>query len=200
MTTRYIVAPADAAQPALWEPALKPVIIVSSLSLSGREKVGSVWLHTGLKHWEQLTRRYSGQGLPVIVLTPLPGNREAMAALQAGAKGYCHAFAAGDVLRQAAAVVENGGLWVGESLVRLLTQLVTARQGQASSEIPNIDTFGLSDRERAVAQCVVQGHSNKQIARQLSITVRTVKAHISSIFRKLDVRDRLQLVLKLTGR
>ena len=55
----------------------------------------------------------------------------------------------------------------------------------------------LSPRERDVALQVAGGASNKVVARHLDITERTVKAHLTSIFEKLDVRDRLQLVIAL---
>lgn len=55
----------------------------------------------------------------------------------------------------------------------------------------------LSPRERDVALQVAGGASNKDVARRLNITERTVKAHLTSTFDKLEVRDRLQLVIAL---
>jgi RNA polymerase sigma factor (sigma-70 family) len=55
----------------------------------------------------------------------------------------------------------------------------------------------LTERERGVAEAVASGLSNKEVARRLGITERTVKAHLSSAFRKLGVRDRMQLVVRL---
>lgn len=57
----------------------------------------------------------------------------------------------------------------------------------------------LSGREITVAQLVGQGASNKEVARQLDIAERTVKAHLTAIFEKLQVRDRLQLSLRING-
>jgi DNA-binding NarL/FixJ family response regulator len=50
-------------------------------------------------------------------------------------------------------------------------------------------------RENAVAACIAMGKSNKEVAEELNITERTVKAHLSACFNKLDVRDRMQLAL-----
>ncbi len=194
MSQRLIVAPKEMAQPALWAPALAPVTIVEAIAEDQVEAESSVWIHTGFGGWEDLTRSLTEKGVPVVVMTPMPTNRETFAALQAGARGVCHVFSGPELLHQIAMVVENGGLWVGDALVRMLTQLVTA-SGRSADQVP--DT--LSERERSVAQLVAGGMSNKQIARELDITERTVKAHISAIFRKMDVRDRLQLVLKMTG-
>ena len=58
----------------------------------------------------------------------------------------------------------------------------------------------LTLREREIAELIGNGESNKQIARQLSITERTVKAHLTGIFRKLGIADRLGLALRVTAR
>ena len=57
----------------------------------------------------------------------------------------------------------------------------------------------LSDREAQVAKFVAQGANNREIAQALQISERTVKAHLSAIFEKLGVRDRLQLSLRVNG-
>ncbi len=57
----------------------------------------------------------------------------------------------------------------------------------------------LTGREVEVARAVARGSSNKEIARQLGITERTVKAHIGSVFQKLNARDRLHLALIVNG-
>ncbi|MES9812798.1 MAG: helix-turn-helix transcriptional regulator [Candidatus Thiodiazotropha sp.] len=57
----------------------------------------------------------------------------------------------------------------------------------------------LTDREREIAQLVGSGDSNKVIAKKLDITERTVKAHLSSIFRKTSTKDRLQLGLLINS-
>ena len=59
-------------------------------------------------------------GRRLIVLSDRPGEDEALAALGAGASGYCNGHAAPEVLRQVATVVANGGLWVGQSLLQRL--------------------------------------------------------------------------------
>lgn len=57
----------------------------------------------------------------------------------------------------------------------------------------------LTRREQEVASAVANGSSNKEIARQLGITERTVKAHTGSVFQKLNARDRLHLALMVNG-
>jgi DNA-binding NarL/FixJ family response regulator len=130
----------------------------------------------------------------LVALSKVPDQQEALMALNAGAKGYCHALSNPETLRQIAVVVSHGGLWVGQDL---LSRVVTAAEKVLSRE--QTTAFGninrLTTREKAVAKEVAKGATNKEIARSLNITERTVKAHLGSIFNKLNVRDRLQLVL-----
>lgn len=141
-------------------------------------------------------RRRAGDR-PLIILADEPGEDDALAALGAGASGYCNSHAAPEVLRQVATVVENGGLWVGQRLMqRLLAG--TARLVPPPSATA-IWREGLTPREIEVAEAVAKGASNKEIARQYDITERTVKAHVGALLDKLGVRDRLQLSLVVNG-
>lgn len=140
--------------------------------------------------------RQRGVGQPLVVLADEPGEDDALAALAAGAAGYCNSHAAPEVLQQVAMVVGNGGLWVGQRLMqRLLAG--TARLLPPSSSDDWAAT--LTEREREVARSVARGASNKEIARELAITERTVKAHVGAILEKLGARDRLQLSLIANG-
>lgn len=134
-------------------------------------------------------------GCSIVVLSNLPGDEEGLAVLEAGAAGYTSALAIPDVLRQIATVVENGGLWVGPSLLQRLIAGMAAHSTQINSN--HLDK--LSAREKEVALAVAGGASNKEIARNLDISERTVKAHLTAAFERLGVRDRLQLSLLING-
>ena len=131
----------------------------------------------------------------LIVLSDTPDDDEAMAVFSLSARGYANSHAAAQTLKQIAKVVDQGGLWIGESLMqRLLAGMhglsAPARPAQAAEH-------KLTGRELEVAKAIATGASNKEVARQLSITERTVKAHVSGLFAKLAVSDRLQLALKM---
>jgi DNA-binding NarL/FixJ family response regulator len=142
------------------------------------------------------------RSLPCIVLSDQPNDEEALSAFAAGARGYCNTNAASQVLVQVAAVVLQGGLWIGETLMQRLitaTSRLQARPASNSQAEPNW-SGKLTDREKEVAATLARGASNKEIARSLGITERTVKAHVGALLEKLQVRDRLQLSLVVNGR
>ncbi|MDR2186755.1 MAG: response regulator transcription factor [Azonexus sp.] len=135
-----------------------------------------------------------------VVLCDEPSEAAALAALAAGAAGCCNSYAAPEVLQQVALVVGNGGLWVGQSLLQRViggSGRILERQRPAAA----VDDWSalLSERETEVARLVASAASNKEIANRLNISERTVKAHLSSIFEKLKIRDRLQLSLRING-
>jgi DNA-binding NarL/FixJ family response regulator len=130
----------------------------------------------------------------VIVLSSTPDDSAAVDWLGHGAAGYLHAFSIPETLRQAMAVVESGGLWVGAGLM----QQLCARFGQIAKSQHAL-MAQLTDREREVVHFLKMGMSNKSIAKQMDISERTVKAHLTAIFTKFDVSDRIQLLLKLAA-
>lgn len=139
--------------------------------------------------------RLAAPQCPIVVLSNVPNDEEGLAVLEAGAVGYTSALAVADMLLQVDAVVENGGLWVGPALLQRLIKAMATH----TSKINNGNLDKLSPREKEVALAIVSGASNKEAAQQLGITERTVKAHLTTIFERLEVRDRLQLTLLING-
>jgi DNA-binding NarL/FixJ family response regulator len=135
-----------------------------------------------------------------VLLCDEPDEETVLQALDAGAAGCCNSYAAPEVLRQVALVVANGGLWIGQNLLRRVMGSSGRILEQRPAAAKNDDWSALlSEREAQVARLVAGASSNKEIASQLSISERTVKAHLTSIFEKLGLRDRLQLSLRING-
>lgn len=137
-------------------------------------------------------------GRPLIVLADEPSEDGAMAALAAGAAGYCNGHAAPEVLQQVATVVNNGGVWIGQGLMQRFLA-ASARLLPAPAVENGVWRERLTPREQEVAMALAKGASNKEIARQLDITERTVKAHVGAMLEKFGARDRLQLSLVING-
>ena len=167
-----------------------------------------VWLSSTDAQWPAHLRQIlqTQPGARVVLLSNIPEALEGLNALSAGARGYTHAYGVPALLQEVALVVEHGGLWVGPDLLQRLVGSSSAALARLPSA-PPADTAAavsaanawatLSEREAQVARAVSAGRSNKEVAAAMFISERTVKAHLSAVFEKLGVRDRLQLVLRL---
>ncbi len=131
----------------------------------------------------------------VIAASTRPNDEEGTQALGSGFSGYCHSYSPVAALSQILTTVDSGSVWMGRSLVTRLLRLVQ----QSASNAPAWDAQALTEREHTVARLAARGDANAAIANALGITERTVKAHLSSIFDKLNVSDRLQLALLVHG-
>ena len=136
-------------------------------------------------------------GWPVVVMAATPDESQAFRMMNMGAVGYCHVKAASEQLLEVALVVEHGGLWMPPELMQRFVALsIRVVPGEAPVE-PELNE--LTSRELMVAEQIAHGATNREIAAALDISERTVKAHLSAIFEKLDVRDRVQLALAMNN-
>lgn len=180
-----------------WSEAFPEIQVVTPQSVVEQVKKGDlVWVVVEKGDWSALCSRLSSMGVLVAVMSFNPGSTEAYTAFNSGARGYVHALSSPDVLRQVDIVVCNRGYWVWHELMDSLVGGVFKAFGGADAVQSDV-LRELTDRERDVALWVAEGRSNKVVARELGITERTVKAHLGAIFRKLDVKDRMQLILRL---
>lgn len=131
---------------------------------------------------------------PLIVLSDIPNDLEALAVFSVAARGYCNAHAGAEVLLNVASVVQQGGLWIGESIMQRLLNM-PLQETILTPVTSNAWAADLTEREREVAKIVTLGLSNKEIATRLGITERTVKAHVGAVLDKLQLKSRLQLAL-----
>jgi DNA-binding NarL/FixJ family response regulator len=125
----------------------------------------------------------------VIVLTSMADQSSITGALDAGALGYLFKHAEPDEIIAAIREVMMGGAPLDPKVARAV--LRQRRDGGPSTT----DASLLTEREREVLLLVGNGLANKQIARQLDIAERTVKAHLTSIFQRIGVTDRTRAAL-----
>jgi len=123
-------------------------------------------------------------------------------ALVHGAAGYCGKSEPPKLLLQAVTSVLKGDIWIQRHLVpRIIGTLVKMKPeaAQPTNSTQSIESSALlatlSSREKDVANMIRDGENNKVIGNALDISERTVKAHLTSIFKKLNVPDRLHLAL-----
>jgi two-component system, NarL family, nitrate/nitrite response regulator NarL len=122
--------------------------------------------------------------LPVLVLSSSEDPEDVRRALAAGAAGYCPKSAAPATLLAALQLVLAGEVYVPPLMA----------QAPAAPPSPVGDGSGLTPRQREVLQQLCQGQTNKQIARILDMQEKTVKGHVSAIFKALNVVHRLQAI------
>jgi DNA-binding NarL/FixJ family response regulator len=131
--------------------------------------------------------------LKVIILTAQVSSAESVKAIRDGARGIILKHAASEFLIKGIRKVAEGELWADSST---MTQVVDSLSRKYRVErSPEKGRKELSDREIEVVTLVASGHRNKEIANKLFISEQTVKTHLSNIFQKLEVNDRLELAL-----
>lgn len=162
---------------------LKPDILLLDLAMPGS---------SGLEILAELDR--SPGGTKTILLTASITREEVVRAMKLGAKGVLLKEATSQLLFRAIHHVMDGQCWVTRDTV---TDLVEALKGNTLDQPPETPpkAFGLTRREREIVDLMVAGYTNADIARQCSISEQTVKHHVSSIYDKLGVYNRVELAL-----
>jgi DNA-binding NarL/FixJ family response regulator len=130
----------------------------------------------------------------VLVLTTFDLDEYVYEALRAGASGFLLKDAPEDQLLAAIRIVAGGGSLFAPSVTRRLIQRFAEERAEPRSE-PPAALAELSEREREVLSLIARGLSNTEIAEELVVSEHTAKSHVSSILRKLDLRDRVQAVV-----
>ena len=190
-----------------WQNVFKDHQILSIDDALPQKSIDIVWFKLNFQKEikPQLTWLFENYGqYKIVVLSNIPRFEEAIECLKGGARAYVNAFAGPQTLTQIAEVVNEGGIWLGADLMQLLiasSQKIHS-ENDDKNNIPHETELEkkLSTREMEVARLIAKGDSNKVIARKLNITERTVKSHVSAIFTKLDVKDRLKLALLFTSK
>jgi two-component system NarL family response regulator len=120
---------------------------------------------------------------------------------KSGVRGYCRNDIDPQLLKRVVVAVELGELWIRRSLMARLVDELGMRVIVGAKDKHTIlaRLALLTAREHQIASVLAAGRTNKEIAKQLDISERTVKAHVSEIFRKVGIGDRLKLALLLAS-
>lgn len=132
--------------------------------------------------------RESGRGVRALVLTSAPDRSLVSLAVQAGAAGFLYKDVDPDALVRAIRSVHDGHTLLAPDAAGSLL-----RSGAAAPAVQGIGA--LTAREREVLAQIADGRSNREIARLLRVSEKTVKTHVSSVLAKLGVADRTQAAL-----
>ncbi len=132
-----------------------------------------------------------GSNVKVIALTSFTEDDKVFPAIQAGASSYLLKDVSPDDLVDAIRAAHRGEARLHPDIARKLMEQVT-RQADSRRDSPAED---ITEREKEVVRLVAQGRSNQEIARELVISEKTVKTHVSNILGKLQLQDRTQLAI-----
>ncbi|AMJ94668.1 helix-turn-helix transcriptional regulator [Alteromonas stellipolaris] len=157
-------------------------------------KEDSIWVSTFHKNWRESIIAASGKCRNVVLLTYQYDRPEMQTALLLGARAYCHALGQQSLFDSVSRVLKEGGIWVPNELYVNTTSAV-ATTLDLKAKVPEIGT--LTAREKDVLTGILDGLSNKEIARNLKLTERTIKEHVGSLLKKLNAKDRIGLLLSL---
>ena len=162
--------------------ATEPDLVLLDLDLPGLSGIAA------LKVWRE---RFPG--IPVIVLSATTDQQTVLAALGAGAAGFIPKSSSNEVMLSAVRLVQAGGKYLPSEILSgsgAAGSVSRTRQGA-----PSLDTLGLTARQIDVLRLIARGASNKVICRELGVAERTVKAHITAVFRALKVSSRTQAAI-----
>ena len=151
--------------------------------------------------------------LPVVVVSASDRSSDVIRAIDAGAMGFVPKRASNETLFEALHMVMSGGIYVppmtmgvrarapslkaipSPSVLRVVREAL--RQRLPASTVPLAD-FGLTPRQTDVLALLLKGQPNKLIARELNLSVETVKDHVAAVLRTLGVSSRTQAVLAVS--
>jgi DNA-binding NarL/FixJ family response regulator len=157
---------------------LAPNIILMDINLPGMN---------GVEVTRILKQQYPQ--IRVLILTMHSHEEYFMAAIKEGADGYLLKDAPSDQVVEAVRTVFHGESVIHPSLTRKLLNF--HQQNQRKDKEEN----SLTEREREVLTCLVEGLTNKEIGERLFVSDKTVKIHVSNIFKKLNVKSRSQVII-----
>lgn len=133
----------------------------------------------------------------IVVFSPELSNEAEWGLFKTGIRGCCRNNVQPEQIKRVIQAVLNGELWIRRTLThQILNELVkvTHEKNQIEQAVNDL-LVNLTRREYEIAMLIGRGESNKRIAQQLAITEWTVKAHLTEIFRKLHISDRIKLAL-----
>jgi DNA-binding NarL/FixJ family response regulator len=160
---------------------IKPDLVLMDLQMP---------MGNGLSATRELTRAYPD--VRILVITLIEDDDSIFAALRAGARGYVLKDAdEGEMMRAIRSVGEGEAIFSPAIATRLMDYFTEAR-----TQVPKDAFPELTEREREILRMIARGESNPVIADQLTLSLKTVRNHVSNIYSKLQVADRAQAVIR----
>lgn len=187
-----------------------PEIIIISEAQSGKEAVEKIRMQkpdvvlmdiglpdmTGIEATKKILENFDG--IKVIMLTSHITEQEVLDSLAAGANAYVMKDINTEILMMVIKTIKEGALWLDPQVVPIIREKNSGiiPQRQLSRASFKASHSNLTEREYEVLKLVVDGKSNNEIAKELTISEHTAKAHVCNIIQKMVVDDRTQAAVK----
>ena len=162
----------------------EPDVVFLDLALPGLSGIAA------LKRW-----RAQFPAVSIIVLTATTDQQTVLAAMSAGAAGFIPKSSSNDVMLNAVRLVLAGGKYIPMQVLARVGA-GNAVSGRRAAEALSPEALGLTVRQSQVLRLIAKGASNKVICRELGLAERTVKAHVTAVFRALKVSSRTQAAIE----
>lgn len=160
---------------------LKPDVLLLDVQLSGNPPLETL---------RYLRNSSDADGVRTILLLPSIQQSEVVRAMKLGACGVVAKDAPPEILLKSIRAVMNGILWVDREIIQSLINVTRGRKQVSETRVSD-----LTPRELDIVRAIVEGRVNKEIAETFSISEYTVKHHLTRIFDKLRVANRVELAI-----
>jgi DNA-binding NarL/FixJ family response regulator len=142
------------------------------------------------------TIRRARPDLRMIVIGPAGDEELVLKSIVAGARAYLDLSASPETVRDAVEIVTQGSIWAPRRLLSKLIDRLLENPEAAATSVPG---SSFTSRERQVMELILKARSNREIAFQLGIEERTVRAHLARLMRKAGVDNRIKLSISPLG-
>ncbi len=167
----------------LAKPALKYLVVDMQSSSSGMKTLDTI--------------RRARPDLRMIVIGPAGNDELVMRTITAGARAYLDLSASPETVYEAVKIVTQGSIWAPRKLLSRLIDRLLDNPAPSAVTTPSAE---LTSRESQVMELILKAKSNREIALQLGIEERTVRAHLARLMRKAGVDNRIKLSMSALGR
>lgn len=180
-----------------WNKALKKYhpVKIKTINELNRPSGGIVFWDDVTDFDEELRYTLGCDACHIMVCSMTPDFQKGQKLVEMGAKGYGNAMMHESHLQSAYQAIEEGKMWLHPDFIAMLMNQLVQVKPKAVESHHALEQLSL--REREVAVLLAQGMTHNEVAQKLTITVRTIKAHCTSIYEKLQVKDRLALSVLL---
>ncbi len=148
----------------------------------------------GNDYTQWLKKQHQIKKIKCIICADRPTLNEMLKTVELGAKAYCNSYMQQNNYQQMIQLVKNNQTWFPPQMI---TQAFALAAQSIDNHNPDNKLKQLTAKEKEISLLISRGYSNQQIATQLNISEATVKTHLTHTYKKLNIKDRVALILHI---